>query len=326
LLIGGTNPAPVSNNVAGISLRAVNGEAQISVAGAAALYLNRKTNDGALAYFRKDGGTIGALATAGGDLVIGSHNTCLRFDDSADDILPTDDAGVVVNNTLSLGSASARFKDLYLSGGVKASGLTTFTGATPLEFNKAGTDVYTKTVLYDSQNNTANNIFSGLTLEMGRLTNSGSATPRTFTISDRGATNRWCFSQYGLSFNPTNSVATAAESLDDYEEGTWTPTSGINLTVNTTCRYIKIGKHLTVTFDITFASNSDGNSAAIGSIPFSYTTYNSGFTGWQNTGSGVQFHVAGTTAFVYNSISNAVFTYGAVSGKRLIGTITGIVA
>ena len=55
---------------------------------------------GALAYFRKDGGTIGALATAGGDLIIGSHNTCLRFDDSADDILPTDDAGVVVDNTL----------------------------------------------------------------------------------------------------------------------------------------------------------------------------------------------------------------------------------
>ena len=114
LLIGGTNPAPVSNNVAGISLRAVNGEAQISVAGAAALYLNRKTNDGALAYFRKDGGTIGALATAGGDLIIGSHNTCLRFDDSADDILPTDDAGVVVTNTLSLGSSAARFKELWI--------------------------------------------------------------------------------------------------------------------------------------------------------------------------------------------------------------------
>jgi hypothetical protein len=118
LMIGGTDVAPVSNNVAGISLRAVNGEAQISVNGAAALYLNRKTNDGALAYFRKDGGTIGTLATAGGDLIIGSHNTCLRFDDSADDILPTDDAGVVVTNTLSLGSSAARFKDLHLGGQV----------------------------------------------------------------------------------------------------------------------------------------------------------------------------------------------------------------
>ena len=113
VLIGGTNPAPVSNNVAGVSIRNF-GEVQSSVDGAPALYLNRKTNDGALAYFRKDGGTIGALATAGGDLIIGSHNTCLRFDDSADDILPTDDAGIVVNNTLSLGSSSARFKELWV--------------------------------------------------------------------------------------------------------------------------------------------------------------------------------------------------------------------
>ena len=146
LLIGGTNPAPVSNNVAGISLRAVNGEAQISVAGAAALYLNRKTNDGALAYFRKDGGTIGTLATAGGDLVIGSHNTCLRFDDSADDILPTDDAGVVVNNTLSLGSASARFKDLYLSsqalveGGATSAPSFAFTNDTDTGMSRPTTD------------------------------------------------------------------------------------------------------------------------------------------------------------------------------------------
>ena len=85
--------------------------------------------------------------------------------------------------------------------------------------------------------------------------------------------------------------------------------------------------HLTVTFDITFASNSDGNSAAINSIPFSYTTYNSGFNGWQNLNlSGpVMYHVAGASANLYNGKTNSVVTYADASGKRVIGTMTGIV-
>ena len=204
LMIGGTNVAPVSNNVAGISLRAVNGEAQISVNGAAALYLNRKTNDGALAYFRKDGGTIGALATAGGDLVIGSHNTCLRFDDSADDILPTDDAGVVVNNTLSLGSASARFKDLYLSGGV---------------------------------------VFDAV---------AGNATSNT---------------------------------LDDYEEGTWTPTINAGVMSSAaTGTYTKVGRLVTVTYYILLTTMGGSQvGVQVGGLPF--TSGISGNTGSHSAGS-----------------------------------------
>ena len=147
-----------------------------------------------------------------------------------------------------------------------------------MSFNKAGSDTYTKTVLYDSQNDTANNVFSGLTLEMGRLTNSSSATPRTFTISDRGATNRWCFSQYGLSFNPTSGVATAAESLDDYEEGTWSPViggDGANSGTQTytgtySGKYIKIGRLVTLYFDlqVTALGTTTGTYATIKGFPF----------------------------------------------------------
>ena len=121
LMIGGTNPAPVSNNVAGISLRAVNGEIQASVNGAPALYLNRLNNDGALAYFRKDGTTCGSIATKSGSnggnntIVVACQNTGLRFDDPNDAIYPTDDAGILVNNTIDLGQSGAAFNEFYTS-------------------------------------------------------------------------------------------------------------------------------------------------------------------------------------------------------------------
>jgi len=242
LLIGGTNPAPVSNNVVGISLRAANGEIQSSVNGAAALYLNRKTNDGDMAVFRKDGSDRGQIGTYGGTLYIGSVSGGIMFNGT--DIEPTSGGTGRADNSIDLGSASYRFKDAFLGDGVYLGG----TGA--------------------------------------------------------------------------------ANKLDDYEEGTWTPTSGVNLTIHTTCRYTKIGNHLTLTFDFTYASNSDGNSAAINSLPFSYHSYNSGFCGWQNTNlSGpVMWHVAGNSAAAYNGKTNAVITYADASGKRVIGTITGIVA
>ena len=86
-----------------------------------AFLFNRLSSDGHIGLFRKDGTTVGSIASAGGDLVVGSHNTCFRFDDSADDILPTDDAGLLVDNTLVLGASNARFKEIYLSNGINFS-------------------------------------------------------------------------------------------------------------------------------------------------------------------------------------------------------------
>ena len=119
LMMGGTNPAPVSNNVVGLSLRAVNGEIQASVNGAPALYLNRLNNDGQVVFFRKDGTTCGSIATKSGSnggnntIVVACQNTGLRFDDPNDAIYPTDDAGLLVNNTIDLGQSGAAFNEFY---------------------------------------------------------------------------------------------------------------------------------------------------------------------------------------------------------------------
>ena len=164
---------------------------------------------------------------------------------------------------------------------------------------------------------------SGGSSERWRLNSSGHFTPAQQHTYDIGGVNAEVRNIYAQGLYVGGSAA--ANKLDDYEEGTWTPTSGVGLSILTTCHYVKIGKHLTVTFDITFATNSSGSAVSLNGLPFSYTSYNSGFNGWNNTGSVAVWHVTGSSAALYNGESNAVFTYAAVSGKRLIGTITGIV-
>tara|TARA_A200000159_G_scaffold131743_1_gene129019 strand:- start:22 stop:2187 length:2166 start_codon:yes stop_codon:yes gene_type:complete len=202
-----------------------------------------------------------------------------------------------------------------------------YNGSVPLRFHYKGSDTYTKTVLYDGQNNTANHGFSGLTLEMGRLTNSSSATPRTFTISDRGATNKWVFSQYGLSFNPTNNVASAAESLDDYEEGTWTPTdasgqgiTGFTLSHN---QYTKIGRKVFAHCQITFPSSSNTTLARL-SLPFApNASSNNSATGGvcqeQNISSSITVVAAVnyTNGVIFRPNGYGNYTYANLSGKTL---------
>ena len=153
---------------------------------------------------------------------------------------------------------------------------------------------------------------------------SGHITPNNQHSFDIGGVNAEVRNIYAQGLYVGGSAA--ANKLDDYEEGTWTPTSDVNLTINTTCRYTKIGNHITYTFDVTFASQSDGNSARLQSLPYDLTTYNSGFCGWQNTGVVVKLHCHGDDVNIYNGTSNVIMSYASLSTDRLIGTITGIVS
>jgi hypothetical protein len=131
LLVGTTNTAPASSgNVAGSSLLAI-GKAEHSRDGGVVLALNRKTSDGDIVDFRKDGTTVGSIGSvAGTNLSVTSDDGVLY--------LGGDQSGSVraINNlgsgqprldarndaTTDLGSSSNRFKDLYLSGGAYLGG------------------------------------------------------------------------------------------------------------------------------------------------------------------------------------------------------------
>lgn len=63
----------------------------------------------------------------------------------------------------------------------------------------------------------------------------------------------------------------AANTLDDYEEGTWTPTdsSGAGLTLSVSgANYVKVGTLIHVNAYLNFPSNSNGAGARLGGLPF----------------------------------------------------------
>jgi len=72
----------------------------------------------------------------------------------------------------------------------------------------------------------------------------------------------------GITFPATQSASSNANTLDDYEEGTWTPTSANVTFSSATGYYTKIGRVVQFACWITFPSTADANSAVIGGLPF----------------------------------------------------------
>ena len=107
---------------------------------------------------------------------------------------------------------------------------------------------------------------------LGITTNSGTAISAS-TIGVGGATPS--ASGAGITFPATQSASTDANTLDDYEEGTWTPTygGGQNITGTPTFAqavYTKVGRLVTLSFRATVnttTGNSDTYIVASG-VPF----------------------------------------------------------
>ena len=176
--------------------------------------------------------------------------------------------------------------------------LEIFTGSTAvdgLKINRFGSGVYYSTLRMDSH---------GLAVHVGDGSN----------ISERAA-----ITPNGLTFNGDTAAANA---LDDYEEGTWTPVdaSSGSLTINvSSARYRKIGSIVQVQAFITYPTTSDGSNTAIGGLPFSspnttnlyggftvgYTTYSSSpFTILKNVNDATfSFRVFGGTLLTNNQLS-----------------------
>jgi len=139
VLVGTTNTAPATNNVEGIVLRN-EGHINVSRASGVVGYFNRKTNDGTILSFHKDSTPVGSIGSEGGDLVIRTGDTGIRFNDASNAIMPHH-ATDVIDNQIDIGHSSYRFKDLSLSGiiyGVQQT-LTRDSGA-PLELNRTTND------------------------------------------------------------------------------------------------------------------------------------------------------------------------------------------
>ena len=90
---------------------------------------NRTTTDGSIISLRKDGTTVGSIGADGSApyfaTAVGATLVGIKMQGgSAPRIVPTDGIGDATDNVANIGSATERFKDLYLSGSVYLGGTT----------------------------------------------------------------------------------------------------------------------------------------------------------------------------------------------------------
>jgi len=133
----------------------------------------------------------------------------------------------------------------------------------------------------------------------GNTTTAGFILPSANTTYDLGSPSlRWS-NIYGstlnlsggqIAFPATQNASADANTLDDYEEGTWTATYDAGTIVSQSCQYTKVGRLVTATFGIqwTAVGTSLGQ---IGGLPFNISGVN--YVGthgreWYSTGNTTQ--------------------------------------
>jgi len=263
VLVGKTT---IATGTAGIALRS-NGEVRGTVSGGASARFSRLSSDGDIVGFEKDGASVGSVATYGGDLIVGTGDTRLRFVDSLDSVLPVSNStGSSRDAGIDLGHSETRYKDIYTSGGI-------YLGAA------------------------------------------------------------------------SNSTPVAANYLEDYEEGSWTPSltnvsgSSITFSGSTNGRYTKIGRLVHVSFSVdnfSVSGGTGGTTINISGLPF--TTQGSGIDSngsvlgsynisWSRTDFvALRTYAATTLGFLVSNTGNSWMweNINAFSGsnKYINGTIT----
>jgi hypothetical protein len=142
-----------------------------------------------------------------------------------------------------------------------------------LETNTIDTISGSTTLTLGGTNANAITIPAGVTLSGNSLALAGNiglggATPTT--------------SGTGITFPATASASTDANTLDDYEEGTWTPVdiSGASLAFTSNeGTYTKIGRIVIANFIFRYPSNADATAAYVGGLPFTVASGNDNFQG-----------------------------------------------
>ena len=103
--------------------------------------------------------------------------------------------------------------------------------------------------------------YTGNSVEAARLNTSGNFVLRGGTTTANGT---------GITFPATQSASTDANTLDDYEEGTWTPVVGGTATYTTqTATYTKIGRMVFVACKFQINTIGTGSTTTISGLPFS---------------------------------------------------------
>ncbi len=157
-------------------------------------------------------------------------------------------------------------------------------------------------------NLTGNTLASGVTASsltsvgtLSSLSVTGTCTVNTLAVSSGG----------GIDFSASPHQQATSELLDDYEEGTWTPSlefgssaTGITYT-SRAGTYTKIGRQVTVNFEITLSDKgSQAGVARIDGLPFSVANLMSGTTLQANGPCGFWDNVTDSSYIVFSALTD----------------------
>jgi hypothetical protein len=210
-----------------------------------------------------------------------------------------------ISRTLSVGSGSGNQGITVYSG-------TASTGSVVFADGTSGTAAYQGIIQYEHTNNEllfyVN--YAGNSNPRMRINSSGGVQAAN-SISVGGATPTT--SGAGITFPATQSASSDANTLDDYEEGTWTPTasfsSGTLTSYTSSGIYTKIGNIVVLQAQVTITSGTSGAGAVvISGFPFA-SGGGSEFGAYgrenANTGKMLNGSLNGTTAVAIYFYDNA---------------------
>ena len=125
-----------------------------------------------------------------------------------------------------------------------------------------------------------------------------------------------------ITFPAAQSASSDANTLDDYEEGTWTPTGG-SLTVNATGTSTKVGRFVYATYDFTFPGGGAGTQAQVAGLPFTVLTPGGGGSiGYTTYSTTITVNIErSSTTFTFYGSSGSVLTFANLNGVRFLGSL-----
>ena len=200
-----------------------------------------------------------------------------------------------VDNTF-IGSSVGRGSGQNMTTGSKNTIIGTFDG------NENGLDIRTADnyiVISDGSGNRQITMAEGLTLALD------SAVPNTGT---------------GITFPATQSASSNANTLDDYEEGTWTPTcnAGATLTLSGSPQYTKIGRQVTIHAEFSVSVNVSGTQFQISGLPFA----SNNSTG-NSTGVTLGYFAVDIAGYLPSNASTITFQNLAASANKTNAEVSG---
>jgi hypothetical protein len=121
----------------------------------------------------------------------------------------------------------------------------------------------------------------------------------------------------GITFPATQSSSSDANTLDDYEEGTWTPIQGAGITLvgtySSSGKYTKVGRQVTIVGEINGSTSIAVSSGSILCTGLPFTT---------NTAGGAAVFTGGLTNTVVTATSLIVGSVTTIYATTAIGATT----